>query len=78
MEIIKRWIESRVFDFKIEDIDIHNVYENAYRVNLYVKHDPEPGCMMSKISIAKSYFLRLNKENVVTDATIKPTGVGKF
>jgi len=75
MEIIKKWVESIPYDFKIDSIDIHNVYENAYRVNVYARYPVEAGSFVRKTFIGRSFFLRLSKENVVTDHTIKPSGI---
>jgi len=73
MEIIDRWVESKPRDFKVDTIETNRVGETEYRVNVYEKIGLDT--IVPSMRIAESYFLRVSKENVITDLTIKPSGI---
>ena len=63
---IKEWVG------KVEDLDrirIKNVYGDRWRVDVFTKEIAE-NCLYNKLHISQSYFLRVDKGDIV-DLTIK-------
>lgn len=50
-----------------------NVYENRFRIDVWVKEE-QPDCFVSRIYIAKSWFVKVVDGEIV-DLTIKPKPV---
>ena len=67
-------IQKMVTDFvgpvkNLLKIKSHNIYENRYRINVWVK-DPQPDCFVDRIYIKHSWFVKIEDENIV-DLTIE-------
>lgn len=71
-KLIEDFVKSKNLDFKPSPLDVNNVYEDRFRVNVGKNVDTGLAFVSSQTSWlqGKSYFLKVDEENgVVTDLT---------